>query len=251
MHRGDQAGHGAARPHGPAAVRRRGLRQDGGGLPGHDEVRPGRQTGRRAGAHHRPGPAALPHRPAAVCQVPGDHRRGLPLPHPRPDEGDPAQGGDRGGGHPHRHPPAVQPGRAVQGPGPAGGGRGAALRGGAQGEAEGELSTGGRAHPVRHPHPPDPEHGPVRHPGHVHPGGAPRRPPAGADLRAGARLARPGRRHAPGAGAGRAGLLPPQPGGDHRPHRRPHPEMLGEDAAVGVAHGRDAPGGHRRRDEPA
>ena len=43
-----------------------------------------RQTGRRAGAHHRPGPAALPHRPAAVCQVPGDHRRGLPLPHPPP-----------------------------------------------------------------------------------------------------------------------------------------------------------------------
>ena len=39
---GDQAGHGAPCAHGPAAVRRRGLRKDGGGLPGHDEVRAGR-----------------------------------------------------------------------------------------------------------------------------------------------------------------------------------------------------------------
>ena len=147
---------------------------------------------RRAGAHHRPGPAALPHRPAAVCQVPGVHRRGLPVPHPRPDEGDPPQGGKRLGGHPHRHPPAVQQGREVQGFGPAGGGRGAALRGEAQGEAEGALCPGGRAHPVGHPHPPDSEHGHVGHPGHVHSGGAPRRPPAGADLCAGAQLARPG-----------------------------------------------------------
>ncbi len=69
--RGDQAGHGAPRPHGPAAVRRRGLRQDGGGLPGHDEVCPGRQAGRRAGAHHRAGPAALSERPAPVPEVPG------------------------------------------------------------------------------------------------------------------------------------------------------------------------------------
>ena len=30
-----------------------------------------------------------------------------------------------------------------------------------------------------------------------------------------------GGRHPPGAGPGRPGLLPPQPGGDHRRHRRP------------------------------
>ena len=51
-----------------------------------------------------------------------------------------------------------------------------------------------------------------RHPGHVHPGGAPPGPAAGADLRAGARLGGALRRHAPGAGAGRPGVLPPQPG---------------------------------------
>ncbi len=122
VHRRDQAGHGAPRPHGPAAVRRRGLRKDGGGLPGHDEVRAGRQAGRRPGAHHGAGPAALPHRSAAVPEVSGEHRRGLPVPDSRPDEGDIAEGGDGGGGYPHRHTPVVQPGCALQGLRAAGGG---------------------------------------------------------------------------------------------------------------------------------
>ena len=47
-----------------------------------------------------------------------------------------------------------------------------------------------------------------------------------------------GRRHAPGAGAGRPGVLPPQPGGDHRPHRRPHPADAGGGCGGGVAHGK-------------
>ena len=77
VHRGDQAGHGDRPAHGPAAVRRRGLRQDGGGLPGGDEVRAGRQAGGHSGAHHRAGPAALPHRQAPLCQVSGGDRGGL------------------------------------------------------------------------------------------------------------------------------------------------------------------------------
>ena len=42
-------------------------------------------------------------------------------------------------------------------------------------------------------------------------------PPA--DLCAGTQQCHPGRCHPPGGGAGRAGILPPQPGGDHRPVR--------------------------------
>ena len=47
------------------------------------------------GAHHRSGPAALP---SAKQRLPGirGHRRGLPLPHQRPDEGDIAPGGAGG-----------------------------------------------------------------------------------------------------------------------------------------------------------
>ena len=87
-------------------------------------------------------------------------------------QADPAGAGGRHGGHAHRHPPAASEGRAVQGSGPAGRGRGAALRRHPQGAAQGDRQAGGRAHPVRHPHPPDAEHGPVRHPGHVHHRGA-------------------------------------------------------------------------------
>ena len=68
-HRGDQEGYGAAPAHGPPALRRRGLRQDGGGPPGGDEVRPGRQAGRHFGAHHRSGPAALRHRLQPVPRI--------------------------------------------------------------------------------------------------------------------------------------------------------------------------------------
>ena len=73
-------------------------------LPGHDEVRAGRQTGGRSGPHHRAGPATLPHRPPALSALSGDRGCGLPVPHPRPDEGDSPQGGDRRGGHSHRPP---------------------------------------------------------------------------------------------------------------------------------------------------
>ena len=111
-----------------------------------------------------------------------------PLPHRRPDEGHPPPAGGGADRPAHRHPPPLPEGRAVQGSGPAGDRRGAAVRRGPQGEAEGAVPAGGRAHPLRHPHPPHPEHGPVRHPGHEYPGGAPPGPAAGADLRAGARL---------------------------------------------------------------
>ena len=50
----------------------------------------------------------------------------------------------------------------VQGSGAAGHRRGAALRRDPQGAAQGDEPSGGRADPIRHPHPPDAEHGPLR-----------------------------------------------------------------------------------------
>ena len=59
-----------------------------------------------------------------------------------------------------------------------------------------------------------------------------------------------GGRHASGAGAGRTGLLPAQPCGDHRPHRRPVADHAGGGGRHRGGPRPDDPGGHRRCDEP-
>ena len=184
MHRGDQEGYGEARAYGAAAVRGCGLRQDGGGPPGRDEVRPGREAGGYPGPHHRPGPAAFQHRLQPFPVLPGGDSGAEPVPDPGAGPADFGGPALRQGGPPHRHPQADSEGRGrcLQGPGIAGGGRGTALRRQPQGAAQGDEPAGGRAHPLRYPHSPDAEHGPLRHPGHVHPGGAPPEPSAGADL---------------------------------------------------------------------
>ena len=188
MHRGDQGGHGEAPAHGPAAVRRRGLRQDGGGTPGRDEVHPGREAGRHPGAYHRPGPAALRHRCQPVPGLSGEDRGAVPL-HPRQGaEADPGGRQKRRRGPADRHAQAAAEEHGVQRPGPAGDRRGTAVRRHPQGAAEGDEPPGGRADPLRHSDPPDAEHGTFGPAGHVHPGGAPGGPAAGADLCAGARL---------------------------------------------------------------
>ena len=87
-HPGDQGRHGKARAHGSPSVRRRGLRQDGGGPPGRHEVHHGRQAGRHSGAHHGAGPAALRHRHEPVPGLPGEHRGVEPLPQPQAGQGD-------------------------------------------------------------------------------------------------------------------------------------------------------------------
>ena len=102
----------------------------------------------------------------------------------------------------------------------------------------GAGASGGHPDPVRHPHSPDAEHGPVGHPGYVHHRGAPQGPPAGADLRHGARMARRGGGHPAGAEPGRAGLLSAQPGGEHRVHRRTAAPVAGEDVRLAIAHGK-------------
>ena len=56
----------------------------------------------------------------------------------------------------------------VQGSGAAGHRRGAALRRHPQGAAQGDEPSGGRTDPIRHPHPPDAEHGPLRPAGYEH-----------------------------------------------------------------------------------
>ena len=135
---------------------------------------------------------------------PGEDRGALPL-HPRQGaEADPGGRQERRRGPADRHPQAAAEEHGVQRPGPAGDRRGAALRRHPQGAAQGDEPPGGRADPLRHPHPPDAEHGPLGPAGHVHPGGAPGGPPAGADLCAGARLGHHWRMPSAGSWAGAA-----------------------------------------------
>ena len=61
-----QARHAVGKAHGPAAVRRRRVRQDGGRHARRLQGGPRRQAGRRAGADDDPRRPALPHVPAAV-----------------------------------------------------------------------------------------------------------------------------------------------------------------------------------------
>ncbi len=128
-HRGREGGHGAAPAHGPAGLRRRGLRQDRGGHPGRVQGRPGRLPGRRAGAHHPAGQPARPDLRRPVRPLPHQGRAAQPVPDQRPGQGGPGRPGRRLGGRGGRDPPAAGRGRHLQEAGPAGGGRGAALRG--------------------------------------------------------------------------------------------------------------------------
>ena len=79
-HRGGQARHGAAAAHGPADLRRRGLRQDRGGAARRLQGRHGRQAGRRAGADDRPGAAALHQLQPPAGGLPRHRRDALALP---------------------------------------------------------------------------------------------------------------------------------------------------------------------------
>ena len=58
-HPGYQSGYGEPEDHGPADLRRRGIRQDRGGDPGGLQGGAGEQAGGLSGAHHHPGAAAL------------------------------------------------------------------------------------------------------------------------------------------------------------------------------------------------
>ena len=128
-----------------------GLRQDRDRGAGGVQGGAGRQAGRRAGAYDHSGRAARPHLHRAAGRLPGEDRGSLAVPD-RPRSRRRRSPGWRGGDrHRDRHPPAAVQGRRVQGPRPAGSGRGAPIRGEAQGAAQGAAALGGRADPHRHP----------------------------------------------------------------------------------------------------
>ena len=106
-HRRHQEGHGKAPAHGSPPLRRRGLRQDGGGAPGRYEMRPGRQAGGNFGAHHRSGPAALRHRLRPVQGLPGEDRGALPIHHRQGAEAHSGGCPHRRSGPADRHPQAA------------------------------------------------------------------------------------------------------------------------------------------------
>ena len=153
-----------------------------------------------------------------LCQVPGGDRRGQPLPHPGPDEGHPAAAWSRGASTCSSAPTGSSRRTCSSRTWACWSWTRSSASASSHKEKLKELSkqvdvltlsatpiprtlnmalSGIRDMSTLE----EPPHG----------------PPAGADLCAGARLGGAGRRHAPGAGAGRPGVLPPQPGGDHRP----------------------------------
>ena len=178
-----------------------------------------RDAGRPAGAHHRAGPAALRHLQRTSQPLPGQRRRSEPLPHPQGAAGgDPVPQG-RLPRHSHRHSPAIAKGRGVQEPGLGGGGRGAEVRRRPQGADQAAAEGGRRPDPERHSHPPYPQPSPLRHPRPQHHGHPARGSSAHQDLRFRVQRRRRQGGYSAGDGARRAGLLPAQPGQDHRAYR--------------------------------
>ncbi len=145
-------GRPAARPaDGPPAGGRRRLRQDRGRHARRLQGGRWRLPGRGPGADHDPGRPAPGDLPAPLRRLPGRGRDGVALPHPGRDQARPPAARRRPGGHPHRHPPAAQPGHPHSAPRAAGGGRGAALRGGPEGAAAAAQEERPRAVDDRHP----------------------------------------------------------------------------------------------------
>ena len=238
--------HGEGRSDGPRRDRRCRLRQDGDRRARRLQGRAGRQAGRGARADDPARATASEDLRGADAGLPGHGEGPVPI---HGQAGDPS--GARGprrrqrrrGG---RHPPAAADRRAVEGPRPRRGRRGAALRRRAQGAHQGAAHQRRRAHHERHPDPPHArdEHG--RHPrdvDHPHPA---RGAPPGAHLRGRVRRQAGGRGRPPRAAARRPGLLRAQPGQLDRPGRQAHPRHGARGAGRGGARadGRGGPGEH-------
>ncbi len=86
-----QARHGVADADGPAAVRRRRLRQDRSGDARGVQGGDGRQAGGDPGADDRAGVPAQQDADRALRRLPGVHRHGQPVPHQAGDDGDPGR----------------------------------------------------------------------------------------------------------------------------------------------------------------
>ena len=236
--RGDRRHHRRPRTppaDGPPAVRRRRLRQDRGGDARRLQGGRRRLPGGGAGAHHHPRRPAPGDLPEAFRRLPGVDRDDLPLPLGRGDPRGEEEAGRRPGRRPGRHPSPVVARRRDPQAGPAHRRRGAALRRGAEGEAQ--AAQEGRPRP-RHvgdagaADPPTVARRGARPVGHrdsaqgPH-GGGDRDPPLRPPVRA--------RGHRLRDRARRPGLLRLQPGGDDRadahPAARDRPRGAGDGGA--------------------
>ncbi len=121
--------HGGAAADGPPGVRRCGLRQDRGRRAGRLQGGPGGDAGRHFGPDHAAGQPARADLRRPLRAVSGAGGAAEPVPVTGPAAPGRAGTGRRQRRRRGRHPPPAGPGRAVQGPRPAGGRRGAALRG--------------------------------------------------------------------------------------------------------------------------
>ena len=145
-----------------------------------------------------------------------------------------AQGSHRG--HCDRHPPPPVQGCPVSGSGASDHRRGTAVRRETQGKDQADEAQRGCADPHRHADSPHPPHGDDRRAGSVRHRDAAGKPLSGPNLCAGV-LRRPGAGgDRAGAGPRGAGLLPVQPGAQHRPDGRSGAALVPE-ARVAVAHG--------------
>ncbi len=119
---GHQVRHGIGDADGSAAVRRRGLWQDGSCHAGGVQGRAGRQAGGGADADNGSELSAFRDLQEEVCAVPDQRGNDFAIPHAEGAEGDCGTGGDGPGGHTYRHAPAALKGHQVSGSGAAGGG---------------------------------------------------------------------------------------------------------------------------------
>ena len=198
-------------PDGPAAVRRRRVRQDRSRDASGLQSDHGRQTGRVPCADDGAGLPALAHDSSQIRRLSGQSGDDQPLPDQAGAEGDPRQSRGRSARHHRRHSSPSVEGRVLPRSGPPCRGRGAALRRDPQGAHQADAQEGGCVDDDGHADSADVEHVARRHPGHVGHRDAAARPAvdsdAGREVRRGCH--RPG--HSDGAGARRPGVLRAQP----------------------------------------
>ncbi|CDE05039.1 unknown [Anaerotruncus sp. CAG:390] len=211
MHRRNKGRYGEKLPHGQTALRRRWLRQDGGSTARRVQVRCGRQAVRHFSADHDSRLSALSDGAQKNRGLPGRGAYALALLLEKGDRGYSERSAPRQCRYSRRHAQTHIKRCSVPRPRADNNRRGATLRRGSKGEAQGALSEGRRSDADRDAHTEDAQHGALRHTRHVNTRRSAARPLAGADLccRAQSRDARAGDER--GAQARRTGILSAQP----------------------------------------
>ena len=184
VHRGHQGRHASTAAHGPAAVRRRGLRQDRSRHAGGVQGRRRRLAGGRARAHHGAGRAALRTFRERMAEFPFEIARAQALLQPRKQQRRSSSGLADGtidiviGTH-----RLASGRRAIRRPRTGDHRRRAAIRRRAQGTAQRAAADGGRADDDRHAHSAHAAHVAAGHARHLQSGDAARRPAGRRDPR--------------------------------------------------------------------